>query len=196
MATSGALLLAVDFNKFCRQYSFRFHAFRTIILQILLTLTSSTSFGEYLNAGTTYPAGLSLAGLHHETLYSWFRTQDQAKKSQKSQVKIERLEPSQVGSTCNDKPMNQDPNQLKEQCATIDQRDSATEGQDEPEPSRPASFMPAGLSPTCSMPKQPSTASRRRSSLAASVILMVAILTGIALPVAALENVPGVVKVA
>ena len=36
----------------------------------------------------------------------------------------------------------------------------------------------------------------RAARLAASVILMVAILTAIALPVAALENVPGVVMVA
>ena len=56
----------------------------------------------------------------------------------KSQVKTERLEPSQVGPNSSDKPKSQDPNRLEEQCATRDQRDRATETRDEPEPGRPA----------------------------------------------------------
>ena len=46
-------VLAVDFDDFYRQHSFGFHTFRTIILQFLLTLTSSTSFGDYLKPGST-----------------------------------------------------------------------------------------------------------------------------------------------
>ena len=53
-ADHGGRLLAVDFDDFYRQYSFRFHAFRTILLWFSLTLTSSTSFGDYLNPGATY----------------------------------------------------------------------------------------------------------------------------------------------
>ena len=57
---------------------------------------------------------------------------------QKSQVKTERLEPSQVGLDCSDKPKTQDSNRLEERCATRDQRDRATETRDEPEPGRSA----------------------------------------------------------
>ena len=53
---------------------------------------------------------------------------------QKSQVKTERLEPSQVGPNSSDKPKNQDPNRLEKQCATRDQRDRATEARNMPEP--------------------------------------------------------------
>ena len=47
-------VLAIDFNDLYRQHSFRFHAFGTILLWFALTLTSSISFGEYLNSGATY----------------------------------------------------------------------------------------------------------------------------------------------
>ena len=64
-------VLAVIFSDFYRQYSFGFHAFRTIIHQFSLTLMSSTSFGDYLISGTKHtklsqngrnprPAGLPL----------------------------------------------------------------------------------------------------------------------------------------
>ena len=46
-------VLAVDFDDFYRHHSFRFHALGTILLWFLLTLTSSTSFGNYLNPGAT-----------------------------------------------------------------------------------------------------------------------------------------------
>ena len=46
----------------------------------------------------------------------------------KLQVTTERLEPSQDGSTCSDKPKDQGPNQLEEQHATVDQRVGATKG--------------------------------------------------------------------
>ena len=48
-------VLAVISDRFYHQHSFEFHTFRTVILWFLLTLTSSTSFGEYLNSGTRYP---------------------------------------------------------------------------------------------------------------------------------------------
>ena len=81
-------VLAVDFGDFYRLHSFGFHTFRTVILQILLTLTNSTSFGEYLNAGMTYPklkkmreipgrpaqarpASLSPVDNCHEALLTW-----------------------------------------------------------------------------------------------------------------------------
>ena len=57
---------------------------------------------------------------------------------QKSQVKTETLEPSQVGPNSSDKPKNQDPNQLDEQCAFRVQRARAMEARNEPEPGRPA----------------------------------------------------------
>ena len=57
---------------------------------------------------------------------------------QNSQVKIERLEPSQDGTNSSDKPKNQDPNRLEEQCASRVQRARATEARNEPEPGRPA----------------------------------------------------------
>ena len=57
---------------------------------------------------------------------------------QNSQVKIERLEPSQDGPNSSDKPKNQDPNRLEEQCASVVQRARATEARNEPEPGRPA----------------------------------------------------------
>ena len=64
-------VLAVNFDDFYHQHSFRFHAFRTILLWFLLTLTSFISFGDYLNPGAAYtkmsqigviprPAGLPL----------------------------------------------------------------------------------------------------------------------------------------
>ena len=66
-------VLVVDFDEFYHQHSFGFHTFRTILLWFSLTLTSSMSFGEYLNSGTTCmkmsrngeiprPAGLGQAG--------------------------------------------------------------------------------------------------------------------------------------
>ena len=67
-------VLAVDFDDFYRQHFFGFHAFGTILLRFLLTLTSSISFDAYLKLGSTSanlgriganprpgrPAGLSL----------------------------------------------------------------------------------------------------------------------------------------
>ena len=66
--------MAVVFSEFYRQHSFGFHNFRTIIYQFSLTLTSSTSFGDYLISGTKHtklsqngrnprPAGLPLCNL-------------------------------------------------------------------------------------------------------------------------------------
>ena len=66
-------VLAVDFDDFYHQHSFGFHAFGTILLWFLLTLTSSTSFYAYLKLGATginlgqigansKPAGLGQAG--------------------------------------------------------------------------------------------------------------------------------------
>ena len=46
-------MLAVDLDDFYRQHSFGFHTFRATILLKPLILMSSTSFDEYLNAGTT-----------------------------------------------------------------------------------------------------------------------------------------------
>ena len=46
-------VLAVDFDDFYGQHSFGFHALGTILPWFLLTLTSSTSFGNYLNPGAT-----------------------------------------------------------------------------------------------------------------------------------------------
>ena len=45
-------MLAVDINDFCRQRSAWFHEIKSIIMPNSLILTSSTSFVEYLNAGT------------------------------------------------------------------------------------------------------------------------------------------------
>ena len=45
-------VLAVVFSDFYRQHSFGFQALRTIMHRILLTLTSSTSFGALLISGT------------------------------------------------------------------------------------------------------------------------------------------------
>ena len=118
---------------------------------IFLTLTSSTSFDEYLNLGTTYTK-LSRNGKNPRPAYSRgisscnfvvHGPEHMIKPIpgcfiQESQVETERLEPSQVGTICSDKPKNQDPNRLEEQCATRDQRDRATETRDEPEPGRPA----------------------------------------------------------
>jgi hypothetical protein len=152
--------LAVDFDDFYRQHSFGFHTFGTILLWFSLTLTSSISFGEYLNSGATYmklsqngenprPAGRPMPGrpAYHCEIWSyscvvhdlehknkptqgWFR--------QNSQVEIERLEPSQDGLNSNNKPKNQDPNRLKEQCASCEQRANATEARTKPEPGRSA----------------------------------------------------------
>lgn len=44
--------LAVDFDDFYCQHFSKFHTFKAINLIISFTLTSSTSFGEYLNSGT------------------------------------------------------------------------------------------------------------------------------------------------
>jgi hypothetical protein len=57
---------------------------------------------------------------------------------QNSQVEIERLEPSQDGLNSNNKPENQDPTRLEEQCASCEQRARAKEARTEPEPSQPA----------------------------------------------------------
>ena len=49
----SVLLLAVDIGDFRRQRSTRFHETKVIIMPNSLILMSSTSFDEYLNAGTT-----------------------------------------------------------------------------------------------------------------------------------------------
>ena len=46
-------MLAVDFDDLYRQHSFGFHAFGTILLWFLLTLTSSISFGDCFKPGST-----------------------------------------------------------------------------------------------------------------------------------------------
>ena len=118
---------------------------------IFLTLTSSTSFDEYLNLGTTYTK-LSRNGKNPRPAYSRgisscnfvVHGPEHMIKSirgcfiQESQVETETLEPSQIGPSYSDKPKSQGPNQLEERCATRDQRDRATETRDEPEPGRPA----------------------------------------------------------
>ena len=142
-------VLAVIFDEVYRQHSFGFHTFRTVIIQFSLTLTSSTRFGEYLNSGTTYtkmsqtgriprPAGLGQAGRPPPPRNVILQLCTYGPKhkikpiqeclAQESQVETERLEPSQVGSICSDKQINQDPNQLEEQYTTINQRDRAMEG--------------------------------------------------------------------
>jgi len=47
-------VLAVVFSEFYSQHSFGFHTFRTIIPRFSLTLTSSTSFGDYLISETKH----------------------------------------------------------------------------------------------------------------------------------------------
>ena len=152
-------VLVVDFDDFYRQHSFGFHAFGIILLWFSLTLTSCISFGEYLNSGATLtklsqngknprPAGLCQAGrpttLRFDLAAVWGHDPEPKNKPtqgwfrQNSQVEIERLEPSQDGLNSNNKPGNQDPNRLKEQCASWEQRARATEARTEPELGRPA----------------------------------------------------------
>ena len=52
----------------------------------------------------------------------------------KSQVKTERLEPSQVGPNYSDKPKIQDPNRLEEWSASHEQCARETKARNEPEP--------------------------------------------------------------
>ena len=51
---------------------------------------------------------------------------------------IERNEPSLFGFTIGDKPFNGSPNRLEKHHKILDQCDTATEGQDVPEPGRQA----------------------------------------------------------
>jgi len=81
-------VLAVDIGDFCRQLSAWFHETKVIFMPNSLILTSSTSFGEYLNAGTTCtkfgqigrkprPAGLSTLAIqaHLWSECSWVQIQ-------------------------------------------------------------------------------------------------------------------------
>ena len=125
----GSQLLAVDFDDFYHQHSFGFHALGTILLWFLLTLTSSTSFGNYLNLGATSanlgqnganprPAGLGQAGRPApitsgpETLWRvpWARGYvTQIWVLHNSWVKTERPGPRWVEATTCDNSKNQSP---------------------------------------------------------------------------------------
>ena len=122
-------VLVVDFDDFYRQHSFGFHTFGTMLLWFLLTLTSSTSFDDYLKLGTTYanlsqngvdprPAGLGQAGRPtpttpcHEFLWrvTWARGRVTPRwVLQNSRATAERPEPSKVEVKTRDNSKNQSP---------------------------------------------------------------------------------------
>jgi hypothetical protein len=51
---TSLFVLSINFDNFYRQHVAIFLALRAMILLNLLTLMSSTSFGDYLDAGTTH----------------------------------------------------------------------------------------------------------------------------------------------
>ena len=53
-------------------------------------------------------------------------------------LRLKGMHQDQLGPHFSDKPLDQDPNRLEEHHKTLDQRDTATEGRDVPEPGRPA----------------------------------------------------------
>ena len=83
--------------------------------------------GQPRPGGLAYPYGIpSCSFVKHDPEHMIKPTQRCFR--QNSQVKIERLEPSQDGPNSSDKPKSQDPNRLEGGCTTRDQHDRTMDG--------------------------------------------------------------------